>query len=110
MIGMDYFFMTDEGLCTRDELSSYPKSPEGEAALQAARVKGDMVKCLIIRCSHTKCVFAHVVPVKGVDEDQHVVQLAVDDIRWMGHTKLILKATMNVPSSDWSEKHSSCSM
>jgi hypothetical protein len=29
---------------------------------------------------------------KGVDEDKHVVQLAVNDIKWLGHTRVIVKA------------------
>ncbi len=92
VIGMDYFFMTSKGLMTRDELPEYPQTAEGDAAILTARTKGEIVKCLIVRDRHTKCAFAHVVPVKGLDEDGHVVQLVVADVRWLGHTKLIIKA------------------
>ncbi len=92
VIGMDYFFMIAKGLLTRSELSDYPQTADGDSALMTARTKGELVKCLILRDSHTKCVFAHVVPVKGIDEDAHVVQLVVADVRWLGHTRLIVKA------------------
>ena len=92
VVGMDYFYMTQQGFSSRGEMSDFSRTPAGDAALQTARVKGDVVKCLVTRCSHTKCIFAHVVPVKGIDEDNHVTQLAVDDIRWLGHTRLIIKA------------------
>ena len=92
VIGMDYFFMTTDGLEMRDSLQDYPQTDEGNERLLTARKNGEIVKCLIIRDSHSKCLFAHVVPVKGIDEDQLVVQMAVADIRWLGHTKLILKA------------------
>ena len=68
VIGMDYFFMTADGLLARDELPDFPRTPEGDAAVLAARQDGKIVKCLIVRDSHTKNVFAHVVPVKGLDE------------------------------------------
>ena len=51
-----------------------------------------MVKCLIIRCHETKCVFAHVIPCEGADEDNYVVDLVCRDIAWLGHVKLLFKS------------------
>ena len=49
------------------------------------------MKCVIVRDSMTKVIFAHVVPRKGLDEHLHVVKLVCADIEWMGHVKMILK-------------------
>ena len=45
-----------------------------------------------LRCSKTKAVFAHVVPCKGVDEDEYVSSIVVKDLEWVGHMAMILKA------------------
>ena len=51
-----------------------------------------MVKCTIVRCYATNCVFAHVVPCNGVGEDNFVAKLVVGAVSWLGHTRLILKS------------------
>ena len=56
-----------------------------------ARAKGEVVKCLLIRCFKSKNIFAHVVPQKGDDEDHYCAKLAAGDIEWLGHTKIIIK-------------------
>ena len=43
IVGLDYFFLTESGIKTRAELSM----TDGE--LTDARVKGDVVKCIIVR-------------------------------------------------------------
>ena len=83
---MDYFFLAESGIKTRAELSMTDEE------LTDARVKGDVVKCIIVRCLKSKAIFSHVVPVKGVDEDGFVVDLVVNIIEWLGHSRLILKA------------------
>ena len=87
VVGLDYFFITSSGISKREDL----KDMEDDAKLLEERKKGKIIKCLIVRCSRTKAVFAHQVPVKGVDEDKHVVNLVCKDIEWLGHTKVILK-------------------
>ncbi len=98
-VGIDYFYITSNGIFKREELilNNSPKDPgtnsqdsETEKLLEERR-QGRIVKCLIVRCSRTKAVFAHQVPVKGVDEDRHVVKLVCADIEWLGHTKITLK-------------------
>ncbi len=89
-VGVDFWYITSASIKRRDELE-YPVDDEGEIQLSNARKRGDLVKCLIIRCHETKCVFAHVVPVKGRDEDPYVVDLVCTDVAWLGHVKLILK-------------------
>ena len=42
-------------------------------------------------------MFAHVVPKKGVDEDGFAVKCIVDDVKWFGYTKVVLK-TDNEPA------------
>ena len=86
IVGVDYFYMTEKGLEHRSEMAL------SDAEVKTARECGDIVLCLIIRCYATKNVFCHVVPCKGDDEDKFVVNLAVDDIGWLGHTRVILKS------------------
>ena len=51
----------------------------------------------MVRCLRSKMIFGHVVPYKGVGEDQFVVGLVVADIVWLGHTKMISNPTMSKP-------------
>ena len=92
-IGIDYFYMTEHS----DELLSregtgFSGTPEGEASLAQAIEHGSVVKCVIIKCSATKVITAHVVPAKGVDEEGFITRLIVKDIEWIGHSKFLLKA------------------
>ena len=91
LVGIDYFFITAGGVKKRDELE-YDNNPEGQKELEAARVKGEVVKCLVVRCNVTKVLFGHVVPCKGPDENEFVAGTVVDDIKWLGHTKLVINA------------------
>ena len=68
IVGVDYFFLTKGGVHTRSELE-FSMSPEGEAELEAARSRGDLVTYLIVRCFQQKAVFSHLVPQKGIDEN-----------------------------------------
>ena len=65
---------------------------EGDAELDAGRKAGELLRCLLIWCRKSKCVFAHVVPCEGVDEDDYAVDLVVKDASWLGYTTIILKA------------------
>ena len=40
----------------------------------------------------SKAIFAHAVPQKGVDADGYAVVRLVEDIRWLGYIKILLKA------------------
>ena len=91
VIGVDYFFLTQGGIKAKDEVDSDAR------ALEEARAKGEVVKCLVVRCSWTKCVFAHVVPQKGLDEENVAVDMLLADLEWLGHTRLIIKSD-NEPS------------
>ena len=91
IIGLDYFYITSGGVKRRDELT-HAQDNEGDAELETSRAKGDIVKCIVVRCSLTKAVFGHVVPQKGVDEDNYVAGVVTDDIAWLGHTKVMLKS------------------
>ena len=88
VVGLDYFFITTEGVLRRNELAI---AADDKAALEDARGKGTVIKCLIVRCMQSKCIFAHVVPQKGDDEDHYCAGLAAADICWLGHTRVVLK-------------------
>ncbi len=49
------------------------------------------LKVLVAKDSSTKSIFAHVVPQKGSDDEGYAVGRLVEDVRWLGHTKLELK-------------------
>ena len=89
-VGIDYFFNTVRGLKKREELD-IPNDAKGNEKLEAKRRSGEIVKCVVVRCYETKCIFGHVIPCKGPDEDNFTVNLIVGDIAWMGHVRLILK-------------------
>ena len=78
IVGLDYFFMTEAGVQLREEMNM------DDEAIQAARTRGEAVKCLIVRCHKSKGIFAHVVPCKGADEAGIVADMVVDDIQWLG--------------------------
>ena len=59
VVGLDYFFITTEGVLRRNELAI---AADDKAALEDARGKGTFIKCFIVRCMQSKCIFAHVVP------------------------------------------------
>ena len=82
-ISFDYAFVSDNAeVKTQEEFES-----AGESA----------VKVLVVRDDKSKSIFGHVVPQKGVDEKGFSVSVLVEDIRWLGYTKLILKSD-NEPS------------
>ena len=64
----------------REELE-YSDDAEGNKALEAARARGELVKCIVVRCSLTKAAFGHVIPCKGADEDGIVADMVVQDVR-----------------------------
>ena len=55
------------------------------------------IKVLIVRDKKEKALFAHLVPVKGADEEGFAVKSIVDDVVWLGYTKVVLK-TDNEPA------------
>ena len=91
IVGLDYFYVTSKGLLERHELE-FPATAEGETALNESRLTGETAKCIMMRCFESKIIWAHVIPVKGIDEERHVVKLVCDDIEWLGHTRVIVKA------------------
>ena len=49
------------------------------------------IKVLVVRDNRGKAVFAHTVPVKGVDEGGFAVRAIVDDFVWLGCSNVVLK-------------------
>ena len=86
VVGIDYFFIT-KGVSVKAK-----SEVEDAENMEEQRQTGEVVKCIVIRCSYTKCIFAHIVPRKGVDEENTVVDMVLNDIDWLGHTRLILKS------------------
>ena len=78
VISFDYAFLSDCGEVTSQE--SFEAAGEGA------------IKVLIIRDSRSKSVFAHVVPSKGVDEGGFAVSMLVEDVKWLGYSRVTLKS------------------
>ena len=91
IIGVDYFFITRGGVKRRSELE-HPDTDSGNAAVEISREAGEIIKCIVIRCSKSRTIFAHVVPCKGLDEDDYLANLVVTALSWLGYTSVILKA------------------
>ena len=60
--------------------------------LNAARQRGEVAKCLVVRCHSSKSVFGHVIPCKGMGEVGIVVDVMLQDLEWMGHNRIIVKS------------------
>ena len=78
VVSFDYCFISDAGEITTE--AEFETAGEGAA------------KLLVARDSKSKSVFAHVVPVKGVDAKGFSVSSLGDDVRWLGYTKVVLKS------------------
>ena len=91
IIGIDYYFLTGSGIKLRSELEMSNED------VDAARQRGEIAKCLVVRCYVSKAVFGHVIPRKGLDEDGIVVEKILQNLEWLGHTRIIVKAD-NEPS------------
>ena len=78
VVSCDYMFLTANGVFARDEVPE----EEGRSA----------TKVIVAKCSKTRCLFAHVVPQKGIDADGYVVKMLRDDILWLGHSQVIVKS------------------
>ena len=83
VISFDYCFVSDIG-----EIET---AAEFEAAGEGA------IKILVARDGKSKAVFAHVVPMKGVDEAGFAVGVPVDDVKWLGYMKIALKIDNEKP-------------
>jgi hypothetical protein len=87
---------SEKGLLDKSELAKVlgaegATGDELEAAIEDGRKRGAILKCFILRDSATKNVWAHVVPVKGLDEERHILTVICDDLKWLGHTRMIIR-------------------
>ena len=80
-ISFDYMFMNSKGDAVENIITD-----------GGTDVHDDGIKVLVVKDSRSKAIFAHVVPEKGVDDRQYAVSVLMEDVQWMGYTKLILKS------------------
>ena len=83
IISFDYIFVTDGSVHSRDE---WEKSDEREVDGKT------MLKVLVVRDMRSKAVFAHAVETKGDDEAGFAVRCVVDDVAYLGYSRVILKS------------------
>ena len=100
VIGLDYFFITPHGvkstlelaewLKTDDPITTLPEDPNN-THVDNERRRGGIVKCIMVRDSLSKCIFAHVIPYKGNDDSNQVADMVLSDVEWLGYSRLIFK-------------------
>ena len=86
IVGFDYMFVTDGNIYSRDEWASC-----AEKDVDPSKV----LKVLVVRDMRSKAIFAHAVTAKGADVDGFAVQCVVEDVLWLGYSRVILKGIMN---------------
>ena len=75
VVGVDYFFTTAKGAHHKKAEAMKELDVTDEETFTAARLEGKVVENIIVRCASTKLIFAHTVPVKGVDGHKHAAKL-----------------------------------
>ena len=78
IVAFDYLLVTDRGVQRRDDL-------EGDEE------KTSLIKILVVKDLKSKAIFAHVVPQNGVDADGYAVVRLIEDVKWLGYTKILRK-------------------
>ena len=78
VIAFDYLFVSQAKVVTRGEID------EEEA-------KRAPIKILLVKDTKSKTIFAHVVKHKGIEDDEYAVKRLVEDVTWLGYSKVILK-------------------
>ena len=82
VVAFDYLFFDKTGnVVTRAALK-----PDGLTALEDIDLTIIVAKDLL-----GKAIFAHVVPQKGVDPYHFAVDVLLEDIKWLGYQKLVLR-------------------
>ena len=75
LVSIDYFFLSDKGVATRDEgENKWDDPPEGSLRVLAG-IDGS-----------TKILIAHAVPQKGVHSGGYASRCLDDSIAWLGHS------------------------
>ena len=78
IVSFDYAFLSDKEDIT--DQAGFEAAGEGA------------VKVLVVRDDKSKSVFGHVIPRKGLDEKGFSVDCLVEDIKWLGYSKVVLKS------------------
>ena len=83
VVGVDYMFLTQKDVYSRLEWATCDEKDIDESLV---------LKVLVVRDMRSKALFAHAVTVKGSDDAGFAVQCLVDDIAWLGYSRVILKS------------------
>ena len=83
VVGFDYMFLTQKNLYSRSEWASCVEKDIDPSLV---------LKILVVRDMRSKSLFAHAVEAKGSDEAGYAVQCLVDDVAWLGYSRVILKS------------------
>ena len=83
MVSFDYMFVTQSNVYTREDWSACEERDIGSKLL---------LKVLVVMDMRSKAIFAHAMPSKGDDERGFAVRCLVDDVLWLGYSRVILKS------------------
>ena len=84
IVGFDYMFVTDGNAYSRDEWDASDEKSVVDPA--------NVLKVLVVRDMRSKALFAHAVVAKGADAEGFAVQCVVEDVLWLGYSRVILKS------------------
>ena len=84
-IGLDYFYIIDGAIHSRNDVEL------NDEELEEKRRDGHVLKCVIMRDWDNKTIWAHIIPRKGADEEAYAARILAEDLRWMGHGKIMLR-------------------
>ena len=83
IVGFVYMFLTAKDLYTRKEWAECDEKNIDERLV---------LKVLVVRDMRSKSLFAHAVAAKGSDANGYAAQCIVDDVVWLGYSRVILKS------------------
>ena len=78
VVEFDYLFCINKVVYRREELDE--------------EARAGAIKILVVKDTKSKAIFAHVVPQKGVDAAGYSVARLVEDVKWLGYSKLLLRS------------------
>ena len=95
ILGLDYFFITAEGVVSWLELLKMLGLNDGDDTreeVQQMIQDRKIIKCLIACDYESKAVFAIVIAQKGHDDNGYAANFILDVVKWLGYTTIMVKS------------------
>ena len=95
ILGLDYFFITAEGVVSWLELLKMLGLNDGDDTreeVQQMIQDRKIIKCLIACDYESKAVFATVIAQKGHDDNGYAANFILEVVKWLGYTTIMVKS------------------